>query len=494
MSKTKKKSINKPRRQPKRRKATKAASSPSPAAATLEEVPQKRQMKFQRPRGMRDILPEDWHYFDYIYRTAESILRSYDFARMETPVIEDIGLFAKAIGESTDIVSKEMFVIKERGEGKLALRPEFTAGLVRAYIENGMTSRPQPVKLYSQGPLFRAERPQAGRYRQFHQINWEIYGGEKSALDAQIIQIAWRLFQRLGISDIVIQLNSIGCRDCRPVYRQQLLDYYRPYANKLCADCKKRLKSNPLRVLDCKEEKCQRVAANAPQMFDNLCDNCHDHFKQLLEILDELDIPYMLNAKIVRGLDYYSRTVFEVWPADEGKSELAQSAFGGGGRYDGLFEVLGGQPTPAVGIALGVERIMLEMKEREIEPPARPVPAIFLAQLGEKAKKQCFKIFEELYLADIDVIESLGRDSLKSQLKQAEKKNVVFTLILGQKEAVDGTMIVRDMESGVQEVVSQDGLIKYLRERLKVKAKENHTKIIPNDEKKPEPPPKKKKK
>ncbi len=466
MPKGKKKTSKNPHqnyRQPKLIKESEPSAQPKP---------HKRQMKFQRPRGMRDILPEDMTYYDYIYRTTENILRSYDFARMETPIVEDIGLFARAIGESTDIVSKEIFSLKEKGGGKLALRPEFTAGLVRAYIENGMSSRPQPVKLYSLGPLFRAERPQAGRYRQFNQIDFEVFGAEKAAIDAQVIQITWRLFERLGINDTVIQLNSVGCPECRPAYRQQLLDYYRPYANKLCADCKKRLKANPLRVLDCKEEKCQRVAANAPQIFDNLCDDCHTHFKQLLEILDELDIPYMLNGKIVRGLDYYRRTVFEIWPAEDKKSELAQSAFGGGGRYDGLFELLGGQPTPGIGIGLGVERIILEMKERGIEPPARSAPTVFLAQLGEKAKKQSFRIFENLYKAGIDTLESVGRDSLKSQLKQAEKKGVFFTLILGQKESVDDTMIVRDMETGVQEVISQEGLIKYLKERMEIREKE----------------------
>jgi len=436
---------------------------------SLSSEPVKRQQKWHHPRGMHDILPEEWDYFGYIYRTAESVLRSYDFGYLETPILEDVNLFARAIGESTDIVSKEMFTIGNRSGDKMALRPEFTAGVMRAFIENGLNSKPQPVKLYSIGSLFRAERPQAGRFRQFRQVNIETLGGEKPALDAQIIQIVWRILERIGLSDVIIQLNSIGCKECRPEYRQMLIDYYRPHQNKLCADCKKRFKNNPLRLLDCKEEKCQRLASNAPQMFDNLCDDCRDHFKELLEILDELDIPYELNSRIVRGLDYYNRTVFEIWPTGVDADQIAQGSYGGGGRYDGLAEVLGGQPTPAVGVALGVERLVAAMKDKNISAPQAPAPQVFLAQLGEKAKKQSFRLFEDLYTAGIDVIESVGRDSLKSQLKQAEKKDVMYTLILGQKEAVDETIIIRDMETGVQEVVTQVQMIDYLRKGLAAK-------------------------
>jgi histidyl-tRNA synthetase len=434
----------------------------------LKATPLRRKDRFQRPRGMHDVLPEDWQYMDYVFRTAESVWRSHEFEHIDVPIAENVDLFARAIGEGTDIVEKEMFLLKDRGGDRLALRPEFTAGLVRAYIENGLNSRPQPVKVYAYGPLFRAERPQAGRYRQFHQVDFEIFGGSKPSLDVQVIQLTWRILERLGLKNLTVQINSIGCSECRPLYRQTLLDYYRPHGQKLCADCKKRIKRNPLRLLDCKEEKCQRLALNAPQMFDSLCEACHDHFKQVLETLDELDIPYILNSRLVRGLDYYSRTVFEVWPETKG-GELAQSSLGGGGRYDGLVELMGGQPTPAVGVALGVERLVEEMKRQNIKAPPAPAPRVFLAQLGEKAKKYSFRLFEDLYATGIDVIESFGRDSLKSQLKQAEKKAVLFTLILGQKEAVDNTIIVRDMATGVQEVISQEQMIKYLKHRLQEK-------------------------
>lgn len=438
----------------------------------LKEAPLRRKDRLQRPRGMHDLLPEDWQYHDFVLRTSESVLKSHEFEHMDVPAAENINLFARAIGESTDIVEKEMFLLKDRGGGeKLALRPEFTAGLVRAYIEDGMNSRPQPVKVFAHGPLFRAERPQAGRYRQFYQLDFEVFGGSKPALDVQVIQLTWRILERLGLKGLTVQINSIGCPECRPVYRQMLLDYYRPHVNKLCADCKKRIKRNPLRLLDCKEEKCQRIALNAPQMFDNLCEACHDHFKLVLEMLDELEIPYNLNSRLVRGLDYYRRTVFEIWPEAKG-GESAQSSLGGGGRYDGLVELMGGQPTPAVGVALGIERVVEEMKKQNVKAPVAPAPRVFLAQLGERAKKQSFKIFEDLYAAGIDVVESLGRDSLKSQLKQAEKKQVLFTLILGQKEAVDDTMIVRDMSTGVQEVISQEQMIKYMRRQLLEKENE----------------------
>lgn len=438
----------------------------------LKEAPLRRKDRFQRPRGMHDVLPADWQYQDFILRTAESVLKSHEFEHMDVPVAENVNLFARAIGESTDIVEKEMFLLKDRGGGeKLALRPEFTAGLVRAYIEDGMNSWPQPVKVYAYGPLFRAERPQAGRYRQFYQLGFEIFGGSKSALDVQVIQLTWRILERLGLKGLTVQINSIGCPECRPIYRQTLLDYYRPHVNRLCADCKKRIKRNPLRLLDCKEEKCQRIAMNAPQMFDNLCEDCHDHFKLVLEMLDELEIPYNLNSRLVRGLDYYRRTVFEISPEVKA-GELAPSALGGGGRYDGLIEFMGGQPTPGVGVALGMERVAEEMKKQNVKAPVAPAPRVFLAQLGERAKKQSFKIFEDLFAAGIDVMESLGRDSLKSQLKQGEKKSVLFTLILGQKEAVDGTMIMRDMATGVQEVISQEQMIKYMRRRLLEKENE----------------------
>ncbi|EKD49238.1 MAG: hypothetical protein ACD_63C00211G0002 [uncultured bacterium] len=445
----------------------------------LSKKPVKRRReKIQRPRGMKDLLPADFVYVDFIKSIADSTLRTYSFRRMDTPIAESVDLFVRAIGEDTDIVEKEMFVLKGRSrEEKLALRPEFTAGVCRAYIENGMASMPQPLKLFSWGPIFRGERPQSGRYRQFNQINFEIIGGSKPALDAQTIQIAWRILERLGLKNLVVQINSIGCEECRPVYRQMLIDYYKPNVNKLCADCKRRIKKNPLRLLDCKEEKCQRVASNAPQMFDNLCEDCHDHFKLVLELLDELDIPYMLNSSLVRGLDYYTKTVFEIRREEDINHSGSQLSLCGGGRYDGLIELLGGSPTPAVGVAIGVERIILEMKEKKIVPPEFPKPRVFLAQLGELAKREGFKIFERLYLADIDVVESFGRDSLKSQLKQAEKQKVQLTLILGQKEAVDGNILIRDMGTGIQEVTSQEKMIGDIKERLKAKEDERNDKI-----------------
>ena len=371
--------------------------------------------------GMKDILSEDRKYWDFIVEKVEKLCQYYGFKRIDTPILEDVSLFERGTGKFTDVVEKEMYVFRDKSGKNIVLRPEATPQIVRAYIEHGMKTWSQPVKLYWIGPLFRYSRPQKGRLREFHQFNFEAIGSESPGQDAEIILLAWNIYKELGIRNLTIQVNSIGCPDCRAKYIAILKDYYRGNRAKLCSDCKRRLEKNPLRLLDCKEEKCVRLANKAPQIIDNLCDNCHEHFKSILELLDELNLPYILNPRLVRGLDYYTRTVFEIWPEEE----KAQSALGGGGRYDRLVEELGGEPTPAVGFAGGVERIILKMKEQGTDVPERVRPRVFLAQLGELAKKKAMKLFEEFRTNGIPIGTSFGKDSIKSQLKLADKIGAV---------------------------------------------------------------------
>ena len=425
----------------------------------------KSKIKFQAPKGMKDILPEEQVYWQKIYQVVKNVSQAYGFLRIDTPILEQTDLFVKGTGAATDIVEKEMYSFKTKGGDFLSLRPEFTPAIIRAYLENGLASWPPPVKLYTTGPIFRYERPQAGRYRQHCQMDFEIIGEKDPVLDGQIIQCFFAIFKELGLKKINVQINSIGCSNCRPAYRKRLVGYYRNKIRLICAHCRERFKKNPLRLLDCKELKCQEIAEGAPQFIDYLCPECHGHFKSVLEFLDELDLPYFLNNRLVRGLDYYTKTVFEFWPEEIEKK--AQAALGGGGRYDNLVKLLGGRETPAVGCGAGIERIISLMKAQGIKVPPKPLPRVFLIQLGGLAKRKSLKLFEELRRAGLSATESLSRDSITAQLKTADRLAVKFSLILGQKEALDDTIIIRDMSSGVQETVPLEKVIKEMKKRLK---------------------------
>lgn len=424
----------------------------------------------QSPKGVFDILPQDQPYWEFIKSTVKKLAGFYGFQRIDTPVIEDTSLFVRTTGETTDIVEKQMYTFKTKGDDSLTLRPENTPGVARAYIEHGMTNLQHPVKLYYFGPMFRHESPQRGRQRQFHQFGFETLGFNDPALDVQIIQLFYNILQALKIKNIIIQINSIGCPSCRPAYRAILIDYYRSHSAKLCADCRKRLKQNPLRLLDCKQEKCVQLKNQAPQILDHLCEECHNHFKNVLEFLDELELPYILNYHLVRGLDYYTKTVFEFFIEKKEKDEDQAIALGGGGRYDNLMETLGGKPTPAVGLAAGVERMIAQMRYNDVKVPSFVLPAkVFLAQLGTLGKKKSLKLFEQFRAAGIPVIESFGRDSVKSQIKIADRLKIRYTLILGQKEAFEGNIILRDMDSGAQETIRLDKIINVMKKRLQKK-------------------------
>lgn len=444
--------------------ARKIAKKVSKKTKKIAEAKEREPVILQPPRGMKDILPEEQPYWEQVRRTTERLAREYGFSRIDVPVVEFANLFNRSIGEGTDIVGKEMYTFVTKGGDKVALRPEFTAGIARAYIQHGMSVWPKPIKLFSTGSAYRYDRPQEGRYREFFQVNYDTFGEQDPILDAQIIQVAHRVIQSLGIKSVQIQVNSIGCPGCRKEYKELLVNYLESKKQKLCQDCKNRLEKNPLRVLDCKEDKCAQVAAAAPQSIDHLCDECRAHFKHVLEYLDELELNYVINPQMARGLDYYTKTVFEVWSGDE---EGRKSSLGGGGRYDGLIKMLGGESTPAIGFGFGVERLILEMKRVQAKPYRMPRPKVFLAQLGELAKKKSLKLFSELEKNGILTAESFGRGSLKSQLREADKQGVEITLILGQKEALDKTVIIKNMTTGVQEIVSADKLVDLVKRKLK---------------------------
>jgi len=417
----------------------------------------------QTPTGTFDILPENQKYWQAIENTFLKIAYSFGFEKIETPFFEYKSIYEKSIGATTDIVEKQMYTLKRLTEGEkeeLVLRPEGTAGVVRAYLEHGMHTWPQPVKLCYFGPMFRYERPQKGRFREHHQFGLEIFGAASQFTDAFLIGLVKIIYQEFGLSNLIFEVNSIGCQNCRSKMKKALVDYYRPYQSLLCPSCQNRLFKNPLRLLDCKEEKCQPVIQRAPALIDFLCPPCKDHFKGLLEYLDDLNIPYDFNPRLVRGLDYYTKTIFEVIPMDRSAS------LGGGGRYDNLVELFGGKSTPGLGFSGGIERTIEEMKRQKIDVPSLPKPEIFLVQLGDLARKKSLPIIFKLYQDGFKVTSALDKESLKSQLKTADKLKTPFALILGQKEAQEGTIIVRDMINGSQELVDLKKLSEFLKKRV----------------------------
>lgn len=418
--------------------------------------------QLQSPKGMHDILPGDQIWWDEMRKISADIAQFYNFSPIETPVLEQVELFERSVGTSTDIVEKEMFTLKTKGGDRLVLRPEGTASIARAYIEHGLSHMPQPLKVWYAEPMFRHESPQAGRFRAFHQTGFEIIGGNIDALfDAQIILSLHRFLEAANIKSLTIQINSIGCKVCRPNYLKKLINYYKDKTKKLCNDCRNRLEANPLRLLDCKKETCVPIKADAPSLLDHLCATCKDHFKSVLEYLDELGIIYTLNPYLVRGLDYYSRTVFEIF------SDASPLALAGGGRYDYLIELLGGQPTPGVGGAIGLERVIEAMKAANLKPNVKFKPTIYLVHLGDVAKRKSLKIIEMFRSSGIRVKESLGKDSLKNQLRSADRERANLALILGQKEVYEESIILRDLDSGTQESILISKVVEEVKKRLR---------------------------
>ncbi len=420
---------------------------------------------FQTPSGMHDILPEDEVYYNEVLRVAKEVADFYGFQKIETPILEDTQLFEKGTGFSTDVVQKQMFSLRTLGGDHLTLRPEGTPGVVRAYIQHGMRALPKPVNLWYFGPFFRYERPQAGRYRQFYQFGFESFGIDKSIIDVQIIQVFYDILKELGFKSLIVEVNTLGDSCCRPAYRKSLVSYFRSYRNSLCKDCQRRLKENPLRILDCKQEKCQRISRGAPQMVDFLCPECHNHFQSLLESLEALKLPYRLNPYLVRGLDYYTRTVFEIYDTSP-KDKSSQIALVGGGRYDKLVKLLRGKDTPACGGAGGVERIielLKTMREKKLSPKK---PVVFLAQVGKLAKNKSLGVLESLRKHNVKATQALYKNSLTAQLALANKLGVEYVLILAQKEALEDKIIIKSMKNGRQKTVNIKDIAQALKNKL----------------------------
>ena len=427
-------------------------------------VSEKETLLMQSPRGMRDILPIDQPYWERVRKALAVACQEYGFGRIDLPVLEYTNLFVRSIGEGTDVIDKEIYSFATKGNDKVSLRPEMTAGLARAYIQHGMSVLPKPIRLFSTGPLYRYERPQEGRYREHFQANFDVFGEDDPILDAQIIHLAQRVVSQLGLKNIEFRINSIGTAESRREYEKVLVRHFEFQKHKLCQNCRDRLVTNPLRILDCKEDKCAQLSTNAPKFMDYLDQESKDHFKRLREYLDELNITYIVQPQLVRGLDYYTRTVFEIYSTD---SEGKKTALGGGGRYDRLIQSLGGEETAAIGFGLGLDRLVLEMKRLNVKLSQESKPKIFLAQLGDLAKKKSLRVFSELQKNGILVAESFGRGSLKSQMRVANRLGVEVALILGQKEALDETIILKDMISGTQETVTQERLVVSVRKILK---------------------------
>jgi len=414
---------------------------------------------YRAPRGTSDILPEEQVYWRYVEQTVVNICQLYGYERIDSPAFEDTWLFTRSVGEGTDIVEKEMYTFTDKGGNQITLRPEGTAPVCRAYLEHGLYNRPQPVKLYYLCSIFRYERPQAGRYRQHYQFGCEAIGDDDPTIDAEVIDLAWQFFLSLGLRHLTLQLNSIGCKQCRPGYLRALKDYYANHSKELCADCKVRLKRNPLRLLDCKKSSCQQVANSAPRSVDHLCSQCQIHFSRLKEYLKFLEIPFVVNHRLVRGLDYYTRTVFEIQP----KAAGTQSTLCGGGRYDDLIEELGGKPTPAIGFAMGIERIILNLKEQAIPIPPLPRPQVFIAHIGEEARDEAIKLASRLRQSGIGIIMGTGNKSLKAQLRQANNLGVRYAVIIGEEEVKSGTVSFRDMTTAEQKTVTTSELAGLIR-------------------------------
>jgi histidyl-tRNA synthetase len=418
---------------------------------------------YRAPRGTVDVLPQEQPYWQHVYQTAVRLCQLYGYSRIDTPIFEEAGLFARGVGQTTDIVQKEMYVFQDRGGEMMALRPEGTANVCRAYIQHGMHNLPQPVRLYYWGPAFRYDRPQAGRQRQFTHFGYEAIGVDDPALDAEVIELAWRLYQELGLTDLTLQLNSIGDPNCRPRYLAALKAYYKDKLRGLCPDCRARFQKNPLRLLDCKVAGCQPTIAAAPPFVDYLCEPCAQHFQELRSYLEALAIPYTLNPRLVRGLDYYTRTVFEIQPPEEG----AQNTVGAGGRYDGLIEELGGKPTPAIGLATGVERIIANLKRAKV-PIAGPArPAVFVVYQTAAARPTAVRLASELRRAGIAAVMAVGGRSLKAQMRQADAAEVLYTAILGKEELATDTVNLRRMEDGHQERVPRKDIRRLIAKGLR---------------------------
>lgn len=413
------------------------------------------------PKGTKDVLPNQSYKWQYIENTAREVARVFNLKEIRTPVFEHTELFQRGVGETTDVVNKEMYTFEDKGGRSVTLKPEGTAGAVRLYIENGLASTPAPVKAFYLIPAFRYERPQAGRLREFHQFGIEVFGSPSPQTDAEVIFAASTFLDKLKVKSR-LEINSIGCKVCRADYNRALREYFAPNLPQMCETCRSRYDKNPLRMLDCKEEGCKRIAAGAPKIIDYLCTDCKEHFDGVKKLLDAQGLDYSVNPNIVRGLDYYTRTVFEFVSTDIG----AQGTVCGGGRYDGLIEQLGGAPTPAIGFAAGIERLMLLMENTGAPFPEEEKPLIYVAGFDDESRAAAFSIAIKLRQKGISAeIDHLGR-SVKAQFKYADKLGVKYVAAIGGNELASGTVNVKNMTDGTQRAVKLDDIYTYLKEEI----------------------------
>ena len=409
------------------------------------------------PRGTKDIMPADVAAWRYLEDTMRKVCAQYGYKEIRTPVFEHTELFLRGIGETTDVVEKEMYTFTDRGERSLTLRPENTASAVRAYIEHKLYAEPAPTKLFYIGPMFRYDRPQAGRYRQFHQFGIEALGIQGPNIDAEIILLAVQILQNLGLKDLKLKINSVGCPKCRPSHREKLQEFCKPNFDELCKDCQSRYDRNPLRLLDCKNPKCQELGVGAPSLEECLCDECKAHFDGLKELLTAAGVDYVVDHNLVRGLDYYTKTAFEIQYSPLG----AQSAVCGGGRYDGLIEEVGGPATPGIGFAMGMERVLLALESQNLLPAADDSMDVFVVCPKQDNFTVAFKTAIELRRAGFKVDYDFQGRSMKAQMKAANRVQAKYVLIFGEDEVARGQVVLRNMANSEQnEIAISDILTK----------------------------------
>ncbi len=410
------------------------------------------------PRGTADILPSQSHQWQWLEGQIRNFCQRFNYAEIRTPVFEHTELFLRGIGNTTDIVSKEMYTFNDRGGRSITLRPENTASVVRSYLEHKLYGDNYLNKLFYIGPMFRYDRPQAGRYRQFHQFGIEAIGSSNPLIDAEVIMLAVQFLKSLQLNDLQVPINSVGCPVCRPVYRTKLQEFYKDKLHDLCPDCTGRYEQNPMRILDCKVEKCQQLSVNVPVITDCLCEECSTHFEQVQQALSAADIPYILDTGLVRGLDYYTKTAFEIKYLPLG----AQSAVCGGGRYDGLIEECGGNPTPGIGFAMGMERILLALEKQNLLPAhTRPLELYIVSgsTAGVSALNLAYRLRERGYSCELD----FAQRSMKAQMKTANKLQAQHVIIIAEQELADHTYTYKNMQTGEQTVVSQNDFIDLLK-------------------------------
>lgn len=413
------------------------------------------------PKGTKDVLPAEVYLWHHVENTARDCAERYGFREIRTPVFEHTELFARGVGDTTDIVGKEMYTFLDKGNRSVTLRPEGTAGVARSFCEHSLGGGVLPFKAYYLISAFRYERPQAGRLREFHQFGAELYGAEGAFADAEIIALADGFLRDLGLKNAALQINSIGCKTCRAQYHAALKEYFRPHLSSMCADCNARFEKNPMRMIDCKEEGCKAITAGAPRMLDYLCDDCRAHFEEVKALLDGAGIVYTVNPSIVRGLDYYSRTVFEFTSSAAG----AQGTVLGGGRYDSLLEQLGSKSVPAVGFAAGIERLLMVIAAENVSVPEQDAVDCYLAGMDQSCRAKAFLLAQELRRAGLSCETDLMARSVKAQFKYADKRGARFVAVIGTSELEEGAAEVKDMQNSSSERVKFGDLAQYIAER-----------------------------